>query len=180
MKDRIILDLCGGTGAWSRPYKDAGYDVRLVTLPEHDVRLYRPPNRVHGVLAAPPCTDLASSGARWWKKKGLTALLDALSVVDACLRIVHVTQPTWWAIENPVGRLSRFIGSPRMWFDPCEFGDPYIKKTGLWGSFADLTLSPVPATQGSKFHTMSKCANRAAIRSVTPPGFAEAFFKANP
>ena len=28
-QDKIILDLCGGTGAWSKPYKDAGYDVRL-------------------------------------------------------------------------------------------------------------------------------------------------------
>ena len=25
---KIILDLCGGTGSWSKPYKDAGYDVR--------------------------------------------------------------------------------------------------------------------------------------------------------
>ncbi len=30
----IILDLCGGTGSWSKPYKDAGYDVRVITLPE--------------------------------------------------------------------------------------------------------------------------------------------------
>ena len=34
---KIILDLCGGTGSWSKPYKDAGYDVRVITLPE-DVR----------------------------------------------------------------------------------------------------------------------------------------------
>ena len=34
---KIILDLCGGTGSWSKPYKDAGYDVRVITLPEHDV-----------------------------------------------------------------------------------------------------------------------------------------------
>ena len=27
MKDRIILDLCGGTGAWSKPYADAGLSV---------------------------------------------------------------------------------------------------------------------------------------------------------
>lgn len=32
-KDKIILDLCGGTGSWSKPYKDAGYDVRVITLP---------------------------------------------------------------------------------------------------------------------------------------------------
>ena len=33
----IILDLCGGTGAWSQPYREAGYDVRVLTLPEYDV-----------------------------------------------------------------------------------------------------------------------------------------------
>ena len=53
---KIILDLCGGTGAWSKPYKDAGYDVRVITLPEYDVRTYVPPEDVYGVLAAPPCT----------------------------------------------------------------------------------------------------------------------------
>jgi hypothetical protein len=41
--DKIILDLCGGTGNWSKPYKDAGYDVRLVSLPTHDVSTYEPP-----------------------------------------------------------------------------------------------------------------------------------------
>lgn len=35
--DKIILDLCGGTGSWSKPYKDAGYDVRLITLPLFNV-----------------------------------------------------------------------------------------------------------------------------------------------
>lgn len=29
-KNKIILDLCGGTGAWSKPYSDAGYDVRVL------------------------------------------------------------------------------------------------------------------------------------------------------
>ena len=41
--NKIILDLCGGTGAWSKPYKDAGYDVRVVTAPEWDVREYMMP-----------------------------------------------------------------------------------------------------------------------------------------
>ena len=36
-EERIILDLCGGTGAWSRPWKLNGYDVRVITLPEHMV-----------------------------------------------------------------------------------------------------------------------------------------------
>lgn len=41
--DKIILDLCGGTGAWSKPYKLAGYDVRVITAPEYDVKTYTPP-----------------------------------------------------------------------------------------------------------------------------------------
>jgi len=44
--DRIILDLCGGTGAWSKPYKEAGYQVINVTLPEYDVLAYQPPQQV--------------------------------------------------------------------------------------------------------------------------------------
>ena len=34
---KIILDLCGETGAWSAPYKEAGYDVRVITLPDYNV-----------------------------------------------------------------------------------------------------------------------------------------------
>ena len=59
---KIILDLCGGTGSWSHPYKDAGYDVRVITLPE-DIRFSKPCKNVHGILAAPPCCHLAGSGA---------------------------------------------------------------------------------------------------------------------
>jgi len=47
--EKIILDLCGGTGSWSKPYKDAGYDVRLITLPEKDVTTYKPPKNVYGI-----------------------------------------------------------------------------------------------------------------------------------
>ena len=45
---KIILDLCGGTGSWSKPYKENGYDVRVITLPEHDVRTFEPPKNVYG------------------------------------------------------------------------------------------------------------------------------------
>lgn len=177
---KIILDLCGGTGAWSKPYADAGYDVRLVTLPRHDVRLYMPPENVHGVLAAPPCTHLAVSGARWWKGKGETALLEALATVDACVRVVVATNPEWWALENPVGRLRHFLGRPTLIFDPCDYGDPWTKRTLLWGEFAYPQVSRVEPTEGSKIHLYPPSEDRAKLRSITPPGFARAFFEANP
>ena len=174
----VILDLCGGTGAWSNPYRDAGYDVRVIDLPE-DVRLMEKPDvPVRGILAAPPCTMFAASGARW--KRSEADMRDAISIVDACLRLVYVTRPVWWVMENPVGKLMRFIGRPKMYFNPCDYGDPYIKKTGLWGSFNPPRLHPVEAVAKSPIHYMSQSPKRAALRSITPPGFAQAFFEANP
>lgn len=177
---KVILDLCGGTGAWSRPYKEHGYDIRLITLPDHDVRLYIPPNNVYGILAAPPCTHLASSGARWWKLKGDSALLEALSIVDACLRIILITTPTFWVLENPVGRLVHYLGRPVMYFDPCDYGDPYTKKTALWGKFNIPRKNCVNPTTKSPIHYMPPSPKRSELRSITPTGFAEAFFRANP
>lgn len=100
---RIILDLCGGTGAWSAPYRAAGYDVRLVTLPQQDVRTYRAPYvGVWGILAAPPCTEFAGSGARWWATKDPALLAEALEIFGACWRLIQTVRPVWWALENPV------------------------------------------------------------------------------
>jgi len=182
----LILDLCGGTGAWSAPYAEAGYTVRVIDplADGRDVRLMeRCKDRVHGILAAPPCTHLSSSGARWWEAKGSVALLEALSVADACLRVVMVHKPAWWVLENPVGRLSRYFGKPRMTFDPCDFGDPWTKKTCLWGDFSIPTKAPVPITHAkgsSPIHRAAPGPDRWRFRSATPPGFARAFKEANP
>lgn len=176
----IILDLCGGTGSWSRPYSEAGYDVRLITLPDIDVRLFKfPTENIYGILAAVPCTEFAVSGARWWAAKGDAALLEGLSVADACLRIIFLTNPKFWVLENPVGRLKHYIGPPKMFFNPCDYGDPYTKKTALWGNFNIPVPTPVEPTEGSKMHRLPPSPERQALRSITPPGFAQAFFEAN-
>lgn len=186
---RIILDLCGGTGGWSKPYKEGGYDVRIIDPQEWvggeggtgDVRLFEfVPEKIHGILAAPPCTHFAVSGARWWDAKGLPPLLDGLSVVDACLRVIQMSRPVWWALENPVGRLRKYLGPPSYTFNPCDHGDPYTKRTLLWGSFTAPARTPVHPTEGSKMHRVPPGQFQALLRSATPPGFATAFFKANP
>lgn len=179
--DKVILDLCGGTGSWSKPYKEAGYDVRVITLPDNDVRLYNPPENVYGILAAPPCDHFAVSGARWWKDKGMGPLMDGLSIVHACQWIIFISKPKFWALENPVGRLIHYIGKPVMYFNPCDYGDPYTKKTCLWGEFTQPVKTPVEPTEGSKLWKMygGKSAKTKMMRSITPPGFAKAFFEAN-
>lgn len=177
-----VLSLCDYTGRWSEPYRNAGYDVVQVDLQRGaDVRLFEAlPHPVRGVLAAPPCTDFAGSGARWWAQKGDEALLDSLAIVDACCRIVLVHRPQWWVLENPVGRLRRWLGEPVMSFDPNEYGDPYTKRTLLWGRFNPPLKHPVEAVAGSMMHRLSPSPDRSARRSETPGGFAAAFFAVNP
>ncbi len=190
--DKTILSLCDYSGAWSRPYREAGYTVIQIDLAidNQDVRLLKKPDMpIHGILAAPPCTYFAISGARW--KRTDNELRDGLSVVDACLRLKCACKPAWWALENPVGTLKYYLGEPQMYFQPCDYGDAYTKKTCLWGDFVAPKptdrVEPIETAPGHhridaymvhKHGTLGK--SRQQYRSITPSGFAKAFFAMNP
>ena len=189
MKDRIILDLCGGTGAWSKPYADAGYDVRVITLPEHDVRTYIPSENVYGILAAPPCAEFSFAKHFHGQGNYKHNFRAGLEIVSACMRIILTANPKWWAIENPVGYLKNWLGIARFVFSPWQFGDEYQKRTCLWGKFAYPVLSVHKKPDGLIKFSMLKSKdiypeyygklNRQERRAITPPGFAKAFFEAN-
>jgi hypothetical protein len=201
--DKIILDLCGGTGSWSKPYKDAGYDVRLVTIPDNDVRTYQPPENVYGILAAPPCTMFSFARTNAVKPRSLE---EGMEIVIACLNIIwnfqyklinqYSQKPTlkFWALENPNGHLKYFLGKPAFIFDPYEFGDIYSKKTHLWGWFNEpiKTHKSETRTLRKKFDMLSmqeirsisdnvwkNTKTRQELRGITPAGFAKAFFESN-
>ena len=180
---KTILSLFDYSGTWAHPYRDAGYHVIQIDIKHgRDVRLLKLSDlpTVHGILAAPPCTQFAASGARWWEGKGDEALLEGLALIDATMRIIMMTNPKWWVLENPIGRLVDYLGDPVMYFDPCDYGDPYTKRTGLWGNFNwDLPLNRVEPIEGSKMHRLPPSEDRAEKRSATPAGFAQAFFEAN-
>lgn len=133
---KIILDLCGGTGSWSKPYKEKGYEVRIITLPEYDVLNYEPPKNVYGILCAPPCTmfSLARTTAKTPRD-----FESGMATVEACLRIVWTARKqnklAFWALENPKGLLRQFLGKPPFTFDSSEFGETYNKATDIWGYF---------------------------------------------
>jgi hypothetical protein len=146
--DRII-SWFDYSGIWGQPFVDNGWDVWAMDIkhtPECDINLYDSVEEclemfesVDGILAAPPCTDFALSGAQYWSLKdesGLTELSKEL--VRQVLRMVDLFQPTdpdwyeeakeigakwFWALENPVGRLVKLfpeIGKP-MYFNPCDY-----------------------------------------------------------
>ena len=128
---KTIVSLCDYSGIWSQPYVDAGYDVIRIDeqLDGQDVRLLEHPGDVYGILAAPPCRVFCRPGARLWKEWGDGELLGGLSIVDACLRMVAICQPKFWALENPPGRLHRYLGKPALSFHPWHYGDPWTKHT---------------------------------------------------
>jgi len=189
---KTILDLCSGTGSWSKPYKDAGYHVVEVDIKNgQDVKLFEFPDyKVHGILAAPPCTEFSYAKHFHGKDNYKHDFVEGLSIVDACLRIISVTSPKWWVLENPYNYLRRWLGEPLLIFDPWQYGDKYQKKTALWGKFSLPQPTVKTKPLGIKKFSLLKSheihpkyygtLDRQSRRAVTPPGFAQAFFEANP
>jgi len=187
-EDKIILDLYGGTGAWSKPYADAGYDVRVITLPELDIRddtilalclSLRP----HGILAACDCSKLSNAGRCRDKGRTFRDAIDAVELVTKALYIIAMSNPKWWAIENPIGLMKQLLGKPQYSFQPCEFGHNYTKQTYLWGNFTPMfitkNVTPLPTSENPIMKLGGKSEKTKRLRSITPSGFAKAFFKAN-
>ena len=206
---KVILDLCGGTGAWSQKYKEAGYIVINVTLPDYDIlkTAIRPQYRdmilkgkrglivdfdnIYGILASPVCTmfSLARTRAKTPRdlRLGMKLVIASLNIIWEC-RYDH--KLAFWCLENPMGILRQFLGKPVFTFNPCDFGDPYTKKTDLWGYFNIPKKNPINLTKnqveknksnGRKLPSISEITNstQASKRAITPPGFAKAFYEAN-
>jgi len=201
---KIILDLCGGTGAWSAPYKEAGYDVRNITLPEYDVRNWIVNNygdlifqgnagavnqrvklsEIYGILAAPPCTEF--SLAKSTKPRNFTV---GMEIVKACLNLIWESRLKYklkfWAMENPRGFLRQFIGKPVFTFEQWEFGHKGVKPTDIWGYFNEPRKKIKIKPEGlSRFYPCGKrnalgWSKSAEERAITPRGFALAFYSAN-
>lgn len=191
IEDRLIVSLCNFTGIWLKLYKDAGYPTLQLDLQTgNDIRLLQKINKpVYGILAAPPCTEFAVSGARWWEDKGEEKLLEGLEIISAVTRIIYMSNPVFHCIENPVGRLIYYLGEPKLRFDPCEFAgynkgtteDWYTKKTCLWGNFNIPVRDWRMPIYKSKMHKLygGKSLKTKNLRSATPKGFALAFYEAN-
>lgn len=123
------------------------------------------------MIAHPPCTYLASSGAVWQRARR--------SLVRAALEFVLelMNAPIYRiCIENPVGLISTRIRQPDQMIHPWQYGHTEEKKTHLWLKHLPL-LRPTKFVP-HRFHTRDfdnvSSPDRGKIRSVTFPGVAEA------
>lgn len=189
--EKIILDLCGGTGGWSRPYKEAGYDVRIITLPRFDVMDIQLNEKgatlelwdndenilkvihvtdIHGIFAAPPCTmfSLARTTAKTPRD-----LSSGMEIVKKCLEIIwfvrchKYSNLKFWSLENPVGYLRQLLGKPFLTYQPNEYGDNYTKKTDIWGYFK----TPIKNNRKLTEEEITKCSINNRDLPLLPDGY---------
>jgi len=198
----IIISLFDHSGTWSIPYAKAGYHVVKVDLC-HGINILKwdfttvNKGSVRGVLAAPPCTAFSKASSMYWDwydEIGFTAY--SCLLVQQALNIIGYHQPDFWALENPTGRIERMCpglrGKRLLSFQPFHFGDPFHKPTLLWGYFNPLMVRSyvkpeyyVQQDKGRKsidkyWKPLYPNFSRQQLRSITPPGFAHAFYRANP
>ncbi|KAA1184911.1 hypothetical protein [Photorhabdus heterorhabditis] len=142
------------------------------------------------VAGFPPCTDVAASGARWFKdkhEKDPAFQIKAALVAQQCKDIGNMLNVPWF-FENPVSVFSSIFGKPDYTFHPYNFNgycsdDNYTKKTCLWTG--NGFLMPVPYRNSllgepdDRIHKAPPGKNRANFRSATPLGFSRAIYLAN-
>jgi len=137
------------------------------------------------MIAHPPCTHLACSGAKHFAAKRESGVQqEALEFV----RLMMTTNIPMWALENPVGIISTQIKKWDQIVQPYMFGDPFTKTTCPW--LHDLpplvpTVKEEDYDKGKmqicksgkklpEWYSNAKKEDRAGIRSKTFPGLAEA------
>lgn len=122
------------------------------------------------MIAHPPCTHLAVSGARWFREKMIEQAA-ALSFVSELL-----TAPIQRiALENPVSVISTKIRKPDQIIQPWMFGHGETKTTCLWlKNLPPLEVTNIVSGRENRVHRMSPSPDRWRERSRTYSGIAEA------
>lgn len=122
------------------------------------------------MIAHPPCTHLAVSGARWFKEKR-EEQAQALDFV----RILMTAPIPKIALENPISIISSKIRKPDQIIQPWQFGHGETKATCLWlKGLPKLVPTNIVEGREPRVHMMAPSPDRWKERSRTYPGIAAA------
>ena len=154
MKGRV-LDLFAGLQGWSEPWRENGWEVITLDYEESfgsdltmDIRdfavdpLYILGERPDVILASPPCEafSVMTIGRNW--TVGHTPKTEkaelAVELVQATLDVITTLKPRFWVMENPRAKLRKLPvvdGLDRVTVTYCQYGEPFMKPTDLWGGF---------------------------------------------
>ena len=229
-----VISLYDYTGEALKPWAEAGYTCHAfdiqhdeaslidffegggsISFRKADLHDHKNLNAIHSTfadkpvafgMAFPVCTDMAVSGAAWFKKK---AEVDpffqeaAVSYAIWCDRLFNSLHVPYF-IENPVSVLATKWRKPDHTFHPYEYGgyiakndarhprwpdyiadrDAYTKKTCLWTGGGFVMPTKIPTCKPTGYSTQhkklgGKSQRTKDIRSATPRGFAKAICEFN-
>ena len=205
---KLLISLFDYTGNASQPYRENGWDVVQIDKKHgidimnfnlyQDISIHSSMVPYIGIIAMIPCTDYALSGSKHFKEKdmdGRTA--ESQRLVKRVRWIIKSIKGhgllKFWQVENPMSRihtLNPWLGKVKLQFDPCDYAgyDPipdnsrYNKKTWLWGDFnipEKKRLEPLQKDNPGWKKYGGKSERTKELRSITPLGFAYAFYEAN-
>ena len=174
-----VLVACEFSGVVRRAFRARGHDAwSCDLLPAEDGATEHFQGDVRDVLhlrwdlmiAHPPCTHLAVSGARWFKEKQQ----EQAEALDFVRLLLSAPIPRI-ALENPVSVISSHIRKPDQIIQPWMFGHGETKATCLWlKSLPPLTPTQIVDGRAARVHRMPPGPNRWKERSRTFAGIAEA------
>lgn len=122
------------------------------------------------MIAHPPCTHLAVSGARWFKDKQV----EQAEALDFVRRLLDAPTPCI-ALENPISIISSRIRKPDQIIQPWQFGHGETKATCLWlKNLPKLVPTNIVEGRESRIHKMPPGPDRWKERSRTFQGIADA------
>ena len=124
------------------------------------------------VIAHPPCTDLAVSGARWFREKQIDFRQQKACVFFMEMMLCNAERI---AVENPVGIMSTCYRKPDQIIQPYEYGHPETKSTCLWlKNLPKLKPTEIVDGREQRVWKLPPSKDRAKIRSKTYQGIARA------
>ncbi len=174
-----VLIACEFSGVVRDAFRNRGHDAKSCDIIEADNQpwfhfkcdvLKVLGARWDLMIAHPPCTHLAVSGARWFKGKEreqAEALEFVRNLLDAPIEKI--------CLENPISVISTRIRKPNQYIQPWMFGHGETKKTCLW--LKNLPkLEPTNIVEGreARIHKMPPSKDRGNLRSITYQGVAKA------
>ena len=155
-----------GHDAWScdllpteRPGQHIQCDVRVLDLAGYDL-----------VVAHPPCTYLAVSGARWFRERER----EQAEALDFVRWLLAAPVPRI-ALENPISVISSKVRKPDQIIQPWMFGHGEVKATCLWlKNLPRLVPTNIVAGRHARVHRLPPSPDRWKLRSTTYQGIANA------
>ena len=173
-----ILIACEFSGVVRDAFASKGHDVWSCDL----LPTESPGNHIQGdvlevlhdgwdlMIAHPPCTHLAVSGARWFKDK----YQEQVEALDFVRQLLGAPIPRV-ALENPISIISSKIRKPDQIIQPWQFGHPETKATCLWlRELPKLVPTNVVEGRNARVHKEPPGPDRWKNRSRTLRGIAEA------